>query len=77
MGIFGGGALMGLAHGHGQGGYTESRVDSGSPYSTDLDQCGTPPVVSFGMTHTRKSKAWAVWRSRAWKNLDRIAKKAG
>lgn len=76
MGINGGGALMGVAHGYGQGGYTESRGGPGSPYSTVLDQCGTLPVPSFGMIHTRKSKAWAVWRARAWKNLDRVAIKA-
>lgn len=76
MGINGGGALMGLAHGHGQGGYTESRGGPGSPYSTVHGQRSTPPVATFGVTHTRKSKAWAIWQSRAWKGLDRIAMKA-
>jgi hypothetical protein len=45
------------------------------PYQTPFGQRGPTTDHHLGMIHTRKSKAWAVWRARAWKGLDRVAEK--
>jgi hypothetical protein len=47
------------------------------PSQTPFGQRGLTTDHHLGMNHTRKSEAWAVWCARAWKNLDRVAIKAG
>jgi len=45
------------------------------PSQTPFGKRGPTTEHHLGMTHTRKSKAWAVWRADAWKGLDKVAVK--